>query len=437
MAQKAALLCFLAGLIACLITGLSILYALVFGLVCFCAYAKSQGSTGRQILFMLWSGIKNLRIILVVFLLIGMLTAAWRASGTIPFILYHSLDAVNIRFFPFFTFLLCALLSVLTGTSFGTAGTMGVICMMIARSLGINPLICGGAVLSGIFVGDRCSPMSSSALLVSELTKTNIYHNIVLMAKSAAVPFGITCLFYLLLPAGGAGEGAVSAVAVFREHFKLSAVTVLPAALLILLACFRVRVIINMAVSVLCAAFVAFFVQKMPAGEIFTNLMCGYSAGENAALAVLINGGGVVSMLRVSAIVLISSSYFGIFKETPLLDGVHTGIKKLAGRITPCGAVTVTAVLTSMISCNQTLATMLTYQMGKEVVQDGAPMMLQLENTVILMAALIPWSIAGAVPIVTIGAETPCLLFAAYLYLVPLWNFMENLWREKKKKHAF
>ena len=105
----------------------------------------------------------------------------------------------------------------------------------------------------------------------------------------------------------------------------------------------------------------------------------------------------------------------------------------LAGRITPCGAVTVTAVLASMISCNQTLSIMLTYQMGREIVEDGPELALQLENTVILIAALIPWSIAGAVPIVTIGAKTPCLLFAFYLYIVPMWNFVCNFVRYKKK----
>lgn len=220
---------------------------------------------------------------------------------------------------------------------------------------------------------------------------------------------------------------------IFKENFSLSAVTVVPAVLIVLLACFKVNVIVNMAVSIACAVFVCIFVQKMQVGDVLMSLLCGYDAGNDAVLAALINGGGVISMLRVSAIVIISSSYFGIFSETPLLHGVNAYVKKLAGRITPCGAVTVTAVLASMISCNQTLSIMLTYQMGREIVEDGPELALQLENTVILIAALIPWSIAGAVPIVTIGAKTPCLLFAFYLYIVPMWNFVCNFVRYKKK----
>ena len=76
------------------------------------------------------------------------------------------------------TFLLCCVISALTGTAFGTAATMGVICTTMAGSMGIPILYSGGAVLAGSFFGDRCSPMSTSALLVSTVTKTDLYRNI-------------------------------------------------------------------------------------------------------------------------------------------------------------------------------------------------------------------------------------------------------------------
>lgn len=94
-------------------------------------------------------------------------------------------------------FLLCSILSVLIGTSLGTAATIGVICFSIGKAMGINPYYVGGAVLSGIYFGDRCSPMSTSALLIAELTKTNLYTNIKLMIKTSIIPFVMTCLFYL------------------------------------------------------------------------------------------------------------------------------------------------------------------------------------------------------------------------------------------------
>lgn len=87
------------------------------------------------------------------FVLIGCLTASWRVGGTIPFILYYSVDLIEPRYFVLCTFLLCCMMSFLTGTSFGTSSTMGVICMMISNAAGLNPMLTAGAVLSGIFSG--------------------------------------------------------------------------------------------------------------------------------------------------------------------------------------------------------------------------------------------------------------------------------------------
>ena len=72
--------------------------------------------------------------------------------------------------FPLLAFLLCTAMSFLTGTSFGTAATVGTICMTMAAAMGLSPVLAAGTILSGSFFGDRCSPMSTSALLVSALT---------------------------------------------------------------------------------------------------------------------------------------------------------------------------------------------------------------------------------------------------------------------------
>lgn len=87
----------------------------------------------------------------------------------------------------------------LIGTSFGTSATMGVICMILANASGTSHILSGGAIMSGIFFGDRCSPLSSSAMLVASVTDTDLYDNIKNMFHSAAVPFAVTCLLYLVL----------------------------------------------------------------------------------------------------------------------------------------------------------------------------------------------------------------------------------------------
>ena len=151
----------------------------------------------KSILKMLLDGVKTVKMLLLIFAFIGMLTAVWRSGGTIAYIIYNAVGFVNPKYFIVCTFLLCSIMSFVTGTSFGTVGTMGVVCMTIAKSIGINPVIVGGAVLSGIYFGDRCSPMSSSALLVCEITETDIYKNIKLMVKTSLVPFILTCVLYV------------------------------------------------------------------------------------------------------------------------------------------------------------------------------------------------------------------------------------------------
>ena len=183
-------------LVVCLLFRLPTLYALFAGLILFSGYALKKGNPPKKILSMLISGILTAKNILIVFVLIGMMTALWRACGTIPFIICHAAKLLRPEVILLVSFLLNCALSVLTGTSFGTAATIGVICMAMGVSAGASPLLLGGAILSGAFFGDRCSPFSTSALLVSELTKTSIFDNIKNMVRTAWFPFLLTCILY-------------------------------------------------------------------------------------------------------------------------------------------------------------------------------------------------------------------------------------------------
>lgn len=175
------------------------------------------------------SGIKTVKNVLITFLLIGMLTALWREASTIPVIVCYAAKLIRPSLFLVMAFLLNCLVSFMTGTAFGTAATMGVICTTIASTMQMNPVFVGGAVLSGVYFGDRCSPVSTSALQVSELTKTNIFQNIKSMFRSAAAPFLVTCMLYLTVGflTGGSGE-ILDLQALFGREFVLSPSALLP-----------------------------------------------------------------------------------------------------------------------------------------------------------------------------------------------------------------
>ena len=199
MVELAIIVIFAAALLICVFADISVLYPLAFGYFLFSGYALSKGQSIKKLLRETANGIMTIKNIIMTFMFIGMMTGIWRACGTIAFIVYHASDLCTPSVMLMASFILCALLSVLTGTSFGTAATMGVICATMAHNMGIPPLLYGGAILSGSFFGDRCSPMSTSALLVSELTGSDIYTNIKNMAKTAAVPAVLTCAIYAIL----------------------------------------------------------------------------------------------------------------------------------------------------------------------------------------------------------------------------------------------
>ena len=422
MLETAVLGIFIASLAVCVVSGASVVWALAAGYVIFFMYARLKGYGPGEILKMSLQGVKTVRNILMIFGLIGLITALWRGSGTIPVIVCWAADLVNPSAFLVITFLLNCLVSVLTGTSFGTGATMGVICMAMANALQINPLYTGGAILSGIYFGDRCSPVSSSANLVCELTGTDIFDNIKGMIRTSVVPFAAACIVYFFLGLSAAGGGEIPDIrSLFSESFSLRWPAVLPAAAIMILSLFRVRVKKTMLVSIVLSVLLCFFQQGMGAGEILRTAVFGYRAA-NPQLSAMLDGGGVLSMIRVTVIVSLSSSYAGIFEATGLLNGLQKKIGTMSRTITSFGAAFLVGILTSMIACNQTLAVMLTNQLCRETEPDAGRFAIALENTATVIAPLVPWSIAGAVPLAAVGAPTASLAAACYLYMVPLWN---------------
>jgi NhaC family Na+:H+ antiporter len=405
-------------------TGQSLIIALSLGLLIFVIYAFIKGNNPKRIGSMILNGVKSARTILIVFGLIGILTALWRAGGTIPFLIYHSIRFIQPDFFVLYAFILCSMVSIITGTSFGTASTMGVVCMSIGLALGIDPFLTGGAILSGVFFGDRCSAISSSALLVSELTQTNLFINIKNMLKTTLIPLLITVVIYAVT--GHINSNTVissESVSIYSDSFNLYWWVSIPAALVIVLSLFKFKVKQTLIISIIASVFVCLYAQKISVSEIISIALMGYEA-KNATLGPIINGGGLVSMVRSASIVGISSSYFGIFRNTEILLEIKKWIKNLSLRTTSFFTIFLSSILMSAVSCNQTLATMLTFELNDDLVPDRYKLAIYLENTVIVIAPLIPWSIAGAFPLSAVGAPASSILYSVYLYILPLYGLL-------------
>ena len=430
----AAIVLFCLALLVCIVLRANILYALLAGLVIFTLYGKKQGFSWKELGKMICSGVKTSASVLLVFPLIGILTAFWRACGTLPFIICCAVDLIRPEILLLMTFLLNCGVSMLTGTAFGTAATMGTICVSVGISMGMDPVLLGGAMLSGVYFGDRCSPVSTSALLVSELTETNIYDNIKRMLKTALVPFLLSCGVYAALGMVKSGSGAAGELwSLYGREMTLHWVMCLPAVLILILSVLRVNVKKAMSVSILAAVVLCIFLRHLDAVTILKTAILGYTASD-AEVGAMLNGGGIISMVRVALIVMISSAYSGIFRKTGLLDGLCGRVTALSERTSPYASMLLTAVLASLLACNQTLTIILTHQLCASSQRDKEEFAINLENSAVVVAPLIPWSIAGATPLSTVGAPMMGMAFACFLYILPLCELVRRTAQQRAAK---
>ena len=432
MGSIVAILLFSLSLIFCLLLKYSVIYALIVGYIIFVTYGLIKGHDLKVLMKKSFEGVLTVKNILLVFILIGMITALWRASGTIAFIVYMGSKLISPSILILLTFLLCSILSFLIGTSLGTAATIGVICVSIGKAMGINPYYLGGAVLSGIYFGDRCSPMSTSALLITELTKTNLYTNIKLMLKTSIIPFVTTCLFYLFLGLkSSTSPVSIDTTNIFKENYNLNIVVIVPAILIIILSLFKVNVKKTMLVSIVISFIIAIFFQKESVTSLINYCVYGFHH-SNEKLNSMMKGGGILSMLNVGLIVAISSSYSGIFKETKMLVLMKKYLKEFSEKTSNYFVIFLSSIISGAIACNQSLGIILTYELCEEL-EDKQNMAIISENTIVLLVGLIPWNIAMAVPLKTVDIGLMSGLFAFYLYFLPLWNLLLGIIKEKRK----
>ena len=413
-------LLFFAALVVCLVTGTPIAWALLVGLGAFWCYGRQRGFKRRELASMAWAELKKALIVVVVVFLIGVITGLWRASGTITYAIIKGMELVTPRLFLVIAFLLCAALSYVLGTSFGVASTMGVILMALARSGGVDIAITAGVVLSGIYFGDRCSPASSAASLVAAVTETKLYDNVRLMLRTGLLPTLVTIAVYTVLslfhPITAVDEGVLNALG---SAFTISWTALLPAVVMFVLPLCKVSIRITMLCSIAVAAVIAFAVQGFSIPEILSIAWGGYHP-EDPALAAVLSGGGIVSMVDSYLIVSLAGMYSGILKGTGALDSLEETSAALARRIGRFPAMVVVTTLCASVLCNQAVTSMLGTQLMRGSDEDKRELAQDMENSGIMIAGLIPWSIACSVPLAMLGSDLRSIPYAVLLWATPL-----------------
>ena len=411
---------FLAMVAGCLVTGLSVAWALLGGLVLFWLLGLRQGFTHRQLWEMAWKKCRKSLIVVEVIFLIGIITGVWRVGGTISYCIVMGVELVTPGLFLVVAFLLCVALSYVLGTSYGVSSTMGVILMALARSGGVDPALAAGVILSGVYFGDRCSPASSAASLVAAVTDTDLYRNVRQMLRTALLPTLLTLGIYVVLslrnPLARMDQSVLSAL---EGNFSITWLALLPAAVMFLLPLFKVPIKLAMLGSIAVAAVLAMAVQGFSLWEVLSAAWGGYHPADPALNAVL-GGGGITSMMVSYVIVILTGLYSGILEGTGDLEPMQQKAEALAGKIGAFPAMIVVSTLTAMVLCNQAVTSILSEQLLRRCYDDREELAMDIENSGILIAGLIPWSIACNIPLAMLGADSSALLYALLLWLIPI-----------------
>ena len=411
--------------------GIALGWPLGIAIALFMLIHYRRGYPAHILLRYCWQGAKQSWPVFSILLLIAALMSSWLAAGTVPALVYYGTQLSHPQYFILSAFVLTALVSTLIGTSFGVAGTMGLALMIMARSSGMPHLnLVAGAIIAGAYVGDRCSPLSSSAHLIAAITNTHIYQNLRPMLLTSLLPLLLTVMIYGVLswfyPLAHSQQSDIGQM--IAETFNLHGITLLPALLVLVLAAVRVNVKLTIALGWAVAAGLAMGLQHYSSRDILAFTLWGFRIESESSLGPILRGGGLWPMLNVCTVVFLSTALSGLLTGTRSLEQVGRWLQTAQQQRGLFVGTTATSLISAAFGCTQTIAILLTHQLVSaryaQQAYSNQQVALDLENTAVVLAPLVPWNIAGLVPATLLMTGPGFIPFAVYLYLVPLCNWL-------------
>lgn len=181
----------------------------------------------------------------LIVIMVGMLVGIWMAGGTVPSLMYYGMRVISPKILVPLAFVLCALTSEFTGTSFGSIATMGLAMVGIASTTSIPVPLVVGAVVSGAWLGDKMSPLSDTTNLASGVSKVPLYDHIHSM-QFTTIPAGVVALILFTIAglhySGGSMDLAQQKLIMdtLSHHFNINILLILPAILVVLISVFKI-----------------------------------------------------------------------------------------------------------------------------------------------------------------------------------------------------
>ncbi|MCB1664633.1 MAG: Na+/H+ antiporter NhaC [Pseudomonadales bacterium] len=407
--------------------GISLHIVLFFCLLWTGLHAWLLGHDFSAIRGMMNSGISNALPAIYIFVLIGMVIAAFMQSGTVAALIYHGLNLLSPGFFLAAGLVLCSLMSVATGTSWGTAGTLGVVLMGIGTAMQIPLPLVAGTVVAGATFGDKLSPISDTTNLAAMSANTNLYRHIGSMLYTTVPAFVLTLLILVVLGLRFSGHALPeSNIAQLQQalagHYALSlTATLLPLAVMLVLSMRRLSPEISMSGSILVAVAVAVLYQQRPLVEVLNSLWSNTPGNTGiASLDALLGRGGITSMSWTLLLSLMALALGGILYNAGFLQALLEGLIARVKRTVSLIATTIGAGIVGNMGMGEAyISIILSCQLFRKAFErkelDPAVLSRSVEEGATMSTGLIPWTTAGAFYASTLGV--PVLDYAPYAFL--------------------
>ena len=398
-------------------------YGLTISLVLFSLVGIKRNKSIKDLLRLYAFESKRSLPIINILLLISVLISTWLCCGTIPSIVYYSLKYINPNLFILFCFLIPAITSFLIGTSFGTVSAIGIPLIIIAQASHLNLSLVGGAIMSGAYFGDRCSPLSSSLLLLCNLTEVNLFDYVKKVFINGIIPTIISIIFYIYFSLKNPLTFVDNSLSLdLYKHFHISIILLIPAIIIIILSLKKVHITKSIIISVIFSILICFVIQKTNILDLLKYMVFGYET--SSSLSDIVKGGGIISMLKTCYIIIISCCLTGFFSGLNIFTGLEKSLQNMKLNRSKLFLITLfLGLVIAAIGCSQTIAFILTLEILRDTYKDYENEYLAMEfsDSAIVTSALVPWCIAALVPTAVLNISNYKFIpYAIFLYIVPI-----------------
>ena len=365
---------------------------------------------------------------ILVLISIGILIGSWMISGTIPMMIYYGLELINPQFIVLIAFIVSAIISIVTGTSWGSAGTVGVALMGIATGLGASLPATAGAIVSGAYFGDKLSPLSDTTNLAPIAAGSELYEHIKHMLYTT-VPAAIVAMIVYTIAGFNLSANAVATPEVMNimlqtlaDMFHWNIILLLPPAIVLYGSITKKPTLPTIIFSSFVAAIIAKFYQDFAITDIFAATVTGFDVSMinkpdfNAETVIfevtrLVNQGGMQSMTSVILIAFSAFAFAGIITKAGALEVIMGALLKIVKKTGDLILSTVASCITmALVTGNSYLSIIVPGELFKETYQKknlhAKNLSRTLEDSGTVIVPLVPWSSAGVYMAGVLGVST-------------------------------